>query len=324
MRVEVKNRARWMSSTSSALAALAQYFPPPAPPAGAKGTGFLGLSAADFPCQKVDTGHRCAGWNWQTLPDSIGRGSATVCPCFRGRMLVLSPLLELAGEFKEVTSCPVEGSSIELSAFAEVVSDVDMRCRILSWMYLVACGEYPEMQSEHDLLGLIEMPLSETQRQSMRWWGRLIELNQLVNNQFVTILTRSAIEKVYNRDGWVGLSKGLDQLKIPSGGLVLLCVNGLPLVSAGQQSGRLDWLEGFLSCVDEKRFGLSVLAKQPLLEPEQRRPEKAVTTFSDYRWQSKSKTSLQSGSFERLLRRGTWDRLLEALARADHLIHQRR
>jgi hypothetical protein len=190
-------------------------------------------------------------------------------------------------------------------------------------MYRAACGESPELQFEHGLEDLIEMPLSDPQRQSLRWWARLIELNQLVNNEFVTILTRSSLEKVFLRDGWVGLNKGLEQLRVPTGGMLLLCMNGLPLVPAGQQSGRLEWLDALLSVVDEMKLGVSVLARQPLLEPERKRTDKTSLSFSDYRWQAKSKTPQQGVSFERFLRRGSWDRFIEALARADHLLNQR-
>jgi hypothetical protein len=132
------------------------------------------------------------------------------------------------------------------------------------------------------------------------------------------VLTRSTLEQLHREGQAVSLHRALSQIPLKEGSLIVLFLNGQELSRSTHQSGRLDWLDAFFSALDERELGLVVLSKHPLFGVQ----DSDSFRKSGFRWRPHQAIEQSPLPFERLLPRGSWDRFLELLARADHILSQ--
>ena len=320
---QLKSHERWMIASASAMSSLARNFPASACARRVTEVGWATLSSEHFPCQKSDNSSRCPGWNWASNREGLGPFETVPCPCSQGRSLVLSPLLELAHEFSNEVNLPVTREMLPLRSFLRCSSESEFRLQILRWMHFSALFGFESIESVDWVEGYVAMPLEAAQRQALRWWARLTELNQLIHNKAFTLLTRRGLEELYAKGQILLISEALNQVHLKEGALVVLFMTGPELTAVGAHSNRMGWLEAFVSCIDERQLGLCLVARQPLLEPREQGDGFSKRPSADFRWKAKHGTADFSPSFESLLRRGVWDRLAEAIARGDHVLRAR-
>lgn len=320
---QLKSYERWMIATASAMRSLTRNFPASECARRVTEAGWETLSSKHFPCQKSDNSALCPGWNWSSPIEGLGPFKTVPCPCAQGRSLVLSPLLELAHEFSNEVDLPVTSEMASLRAFQRCTSESEFRLQILNWMHFSALSGFQAIDSVDWVEGYVAMPLEASQRQALRWWARLTELNQLIHNNVFTLLTRRGLEELYAKGQMLLVSQALNQIHLKEGALVVLFMTGSELAAVGAHSNRLGWLEAFISCIDERQLGLCLVARQPLLEPNDQIDGFSKRPSADFRWKAKHGIAEFAPPLESLLRRGVWDRLAEAIARGDHILRAR-
>lgn len=317
-----KNLERWMVATSAALRALTAYFPV-GDVINNSAEGKTGrLLPRLFPCQKTDE-KTCQGWTFVSTKPGLGAQGTALCPCARGQSTVLLPLVELAAEFAEEFVFPTHIPPTVTSTFVQAGHRSEFLFQILSWMHWAARMGFPARQDTSWIEQFVDMPLETHQRQAMRWWVRLIELNQLTNNQAFSLVTRRGIQDLYRQGQMVAIADGFERLSVNEESLLVLCLTGDALKAPGHHSQALAWFEAFLSCVDDARAGLCLIAAQPLLEDASSEMSFSQNMNKDYRWKVRRQSPGQTQALEHVLRRGTWDRLIEALARGEHILRAR-
>ncbi|MBM3383035.1 MAG: hypothetical protein FJY29_11410 [Betaproteobacteria bacterium] len=316
------NTERWMVATAAALRALTAYFPVGEVLNSAVSAAPGRLLPQFFPCQKsVDK--PCQGWTFASTKTGLGAQGAMLCPCARGQSAALLPLLELAEEFSGEFNLPAQSARPKKRTFTLAAERAEVLLQILGWMHWAAKMGFPPRQETAWVEEFVELPLETQQRQALRWWIRLVELNQLINNEVFTLLTRRSLQELYKRGQMIAIAHTFEQLSICDTSLVVLCLTGDALKPTGQHSQALAWFESFLSCMDDSRAGLCLIAAQPLLDDVSSEDSFSQDMSRDYRWRVRRHSAERSQSLERVLRRGSWDRLLEALARGDHLLRAR-
>jgi hypothetical protein len=319
MSEQVKSLERWMAATAAAMRALCAYFPVREALSSA-GEGERGrLSSKLFPCQKTDE-KLCQGWTFISSELGLGARPAVLCPCARGQSTVLLPLLELASEFSEEFVFPVHQPSAANKSFIQAEHRSGFLFHILNWMHWAARAGFSARQEANWIDQFVGLPLAPTQRQALRWWVRLLELNQLMNNQVFTLLTRRGLQELYRQGQMVAVADGIERLGVTENSIIVLCLTGEPLKATGQHSQALAWFESLISCVDDFGLGLCLIATQPLLEAPSPESSFHRSMNTEYRWKVRRQAPEQVQSLERVLRKGSWDRLIESLARGDRLL----
>lgn len=314
---EWSKREQWTTATVAALASLAENFPTESGGFQQSSAAWGELTPRNFPCQKSDLSSGCPGWSLGRDARFAAPGMARPCPCVCGRGLKFGPLLALAAEFPDRNPSLLSSMPSITSSFLKVESQLQLRAIALHWMWLAACAGF---RPQHEGLAIQQVQtaeLSPTQRQTLRWWTRLIELSGLVQNEVFTILTQSALENLYRQRGVVAQQVVFDSLRPEDGQIFVLLLNGNDLTPAGFHSERHAWLDSFLGIVDERQLGLSVVSRQPLLNPE--------TGFSgkksaEFRWKARHQVDGAQFALQQVVRRGAWDRLCESLARGELLM----
>lgn len=317
---QLNSRQRWLQSTAHALRMLALNFPANECARTLSSSGWSSLESVYFPCQKSDGGAPCPGWNWTFRPEGMGPFETALCPCVKGRSLLLAPLLELAQVFQTEFQLNDPRLRQRLSSFALCSNETFMKMELLNLMHLAATHEFPAKCRTDWVAECLEMNLENSQLQALRWWARLVELNQLVDNEVFTILLGSGMEAVYQKGQHVAVGRVFQQIRIPENALVVLALNGHELETVGAHSNRNAWFEAFVTCLDESQLGLVLLARQPLMVSNEVVPRSRMTTESDFRWRSRAHSQDTPPPLEKVLKRGVWDRLVEALARGDYLL----
>lgn len=319
----LKKQERWAQTTASALRMLALNFPASECAREVVAEGWGELRPTHFPCQKSDRYKPCPGWTWTSVREGLGPFKTSLCPCSHGRKMLLAPLLELAGEFLG-EYVPTEADFRRpLSAFSNCSSGSALKTELLKWMYWGASQGFVSKNQTNWLDEFVEFSLEEGQRQALRWWARLVELNQLVFNSVFTFLTNRSLENLYAQGQLVAMSRVIRQLNIGEEDLVILCLLDDHLQATGYHSSRNHWLESFVSLIDEHRLNLVLIAKQPLMQSRSHEFNQSKS-HAEFRFKARHGDMEFKNSLESILRQGTWDRLTEALARGDHILTQRR
>jgi len=316
------NHDRWMLSTAGAMGSLVENFPPRESQHGVYEGHWVALKEDRFPCQKSDETLNCPGWVWREAEPSRGPGCAVVCPCLQGKKMLWGPLLSVAQEFKKVSAQSFSARRMKLSAFLQCASDCEIQHALLSWLLHAAVNDFPPVQSGEWVSPFTSFELTMKQRQTLRWWARLVELNQLVHNSAFTVLTRAGVEELYQKGQQARLMDVFDQLQLQEGQCVVLSLSGDQLQPPGSHSERLAWLDALLTIIDDRSLGLSLITRQPLLIPEVYENAAKRREQADYRWKARHSAESERAiySLQSVLRRGAWDRLIEALTRANFLL----
>lgn len=317
---EWSKREHWTTATVEAFESLAKNFPAENIFFGSDAVVWGELTTRCFPCQKSDVSEKCPGWSLGPPPRFAAPGQARPCPCVCGRGLQFGPLLSLASEFAGGNGA----ASLEVVQLKSSFFHADTRQQLfslaLSWMWMAARMGFAPTQDG----GLIEQvrvsDLTVPQRQSLRWWTRLIELNALVQNNIFTVLTQTSLEKVYRQRGVVSLRTLVDNLALDEQQIVVLLFTGDELTPAGFHSEKHAWLDSFLNMVDEGMLALSIASCQPLFSNQS--PDSGRIS-AEFRWKARHRVDGAQFSIQQSLRKGTWDRLCESLARADALLRAR-
>jgi hypothetical protein len=98
---------------------------------------------------------------------------------------------------------------------------------------------------------------------------------------------------------------------------IVLALNGSILSPTGVHSMKNEWFETFVSLVDERCLGLCIVSQQPLLSEASGGLSRSK---GEYRWKAKHQLDGAKFSLQEVLKRGTWDRICEALARGERQI----
>lgn len=313
------NRDRWVEATHTAMQSLAVNMAA-YPDTLTSGEGWSPLGRDRFPCHKNDEGPRCEGWAEVFQPDAFVPGQVRRCPCSYGCSAPVSPLLSVAQELSADLAMGELQKSFRPAAFEILTSDSELRSRLLLWMYWAAQQRFLGLIDPGWLSDIARNRLSPPQRMSLKWWTRVVELSQLTQNQAFTVLTRASVEGLYRQGQTIAIQRAILQLKLPEGSLIVLFLNGHEFNRSTNQSSRLDWMEALFSSLDDQRLGLVLLSKHPLMAQGDTPHE--LARRNQYRWSSGRHQEQTPVAFERLLPRGSWDRLLELLARADHALNQ--
>ncbi|MFZ9521561.1 MAG: hypothetical protein ACO3A4_13885 [Silvanigrellaceae bacterium] len=313
--VDLKMSERWRSATAAALSSLSENFPINSSVRDVAGGVWGFLTPDRFPCQKPDTGPVCPGWALIADPGFATPGIARPCPCLMGRKMRLGGVLELAHEFQVTSAMAPDSGTVRLSPYLEVKSSGDFLNALLAWMWLAAAKSFSPGQPGSWVDEVDPACLSPLQRKSMRWWARLVELSSLAENQGFAIVMRSSIEFLCKDAHLEALSDYLDRLQSGDEKLLVLALNGSPLAPTGIHSPKNDWLEMFLSLVDDRCLGLCIVSQQPLVSTTS---DGSLRTKGEYRWKAKHQVDGVRFSVQEVLKRGSWDRLCEALARGEH------
>lgn len=306
----------WKSATRAALLALGVNFPAQKIGEFEDADQWGVLTSKSFPCQKSDNLSRCPGWALTGSVEMAVPGDARPCPCLMGRHLHFGHILEIAKEFRESEEFGGHAMSKSLAAYSVAANSPEMLSILMDWMWMAAVGSFKPLQEGHWLAPASRTSLGPEQLQTLRWWVRLVELSGLVSNESFTLILRSSVEKLYKSGQLAALHSMVDQLESQSEPLIVLALNGSELSPAGFHSERNAWLEGLLSIVDERCFGLCIIAKQPLFAVEKSRIAEKTT---EYRWKTGGSRNHLPFGLQDVLRRGAWDRLCEALARGEML-----
>jgi hypothetical protein len=310
-------RDRWLDATHSAMQSLAVNIATYMESlTGCDGWAQLGLE--QFPCQKTDAEPRCEGWVRLSQGTLYVPGQVSPCPCSLGRRSLLSPLLSVARELSAELSLTELKMSFQPCAFQRYSHDSGMRSGLMLWLHWAAQRRFHSLIDSGWTSQWDEHNLTHPQRLTLKWWARMTELSQLVQNQVFTVLTRSTLEQLHREGQAVSLHRALSQIPLKEGSLIVLFLNGQELSRSTHQSGRLDWLDAFFSALDERELGLVVLSKHPLFGVQ----DSDSFRKSGFRWRPHQAIEQSPLPFERLLPRGSWDRFLELLARADHILSQ--
>lgn len=276
------------------------------------------LTSSIFPCQKDGTEPHCLGWATLSEGALFTPQSTTPCPCAHGRNHHLLSMIYVAQELTGEHEPIARYRTFRPAAFRICPTDSGLRTQLMLWLHWGALRNAASTDDTRWLDTLAEVDLKPAQRLTLRWWARMFELNRLCKNSLFTVLTRTGIETLYRNGQMMSLSRLFDQLQLNDQSLVLLHMNGPELGRSTHQSNRLEWFESFLCMMDERGLGLAVHSKHPLFEVQGDSP--AGSGRQGFRWRPERPSGANVTSFERLLRRGGWDRMIELLARGDFLL----
>ncbi|NBW83190.1 hypothetical protein EBR21_15680 [bacterium] len=276
------------------------------------------MTPQHFPCQKPDADAPCLGWTLVADTGFAAPGVARPCPCISGRGMLLGGVVEVAHEFVSVEGLPTPAPMVpKISPFMEVLSREDFLHALITWMWLAASRSFPSAQPCAWIEEIDPAKLPALQRKSMRWWARLVELSALVDNQKFSVVMRSSLEFLCKESHLVALQDYLDRMQANEERFLVLALNGSPLSPTGMHSLKNDWFETFISMLDDRCLGLCIISKQPLLSDGSGGLSRSK---GEYRWKAKHQLDGAKFSLQEVLKRGTWDRMCEALARSEHQI----
>ncbi|MEN9809773.1 MAG: hypothetical protein RLZZ488_1340 [Pseudomonadota bacterium] len=309
----------WSDVTTAAFSGLAENFPADECLRQASSGVWGELTPARFPCQKSDTEVACPGWSLSAPAVFAAPSTASGCPCVLGRGMRFGTLIDVADEFLRHGEKVLANLPDRVEVVSVVSSQADFLAVILRWCWLSASSGYIAQQNVSWLEDVIIAELNAGQRQSLRWWSRLCELSGLVQNQNFSIVLRRSLEFMYRKSTLKAIHEVIDGIVVSEQQLIVLAIDGHPLAPSGFHSEKNMWLEAFLSAIDERSLGLCLIAKQPLLDEDSQR---SARSRSEYRWRAKHAGDGTHFSLQRVLRRGAWDRLCDALARGEAILNR--
>lgn len=282
--------------------------------------GWKAIEPRLFPCQKSDSGPRCEGWVLRSQNALFAPSQVSPCPCSLGRSSLMAPLLSVAHELSGEFSTGRIKKSFAPRAFQCLSHDSELRSCLMLWLHWAAQRHFQTFVGSTWISQLSKVSLSISQRQSLKWWARMTELSQLTQNQAFSVVTRRDMEQLYQQGQALSIQRAISQLSLKEESLVVLFLNGQELNRSTNQSSRLDWMEALFSALDEQKVGLVLISKHPLLSQPDSVSDDSLR--SGFKWKPSQRQEHSPRPFERLLPRGSWDRLLELLARADYLLAQ--
>jgi len=299
------------------LARLAEHFPAENAPYPTRRSHRVTLSRQSFPCQKTDVGHRCEGWVLSGQAAFAAPSVARSCPCAFGCDIQVDYLFEIAREVSRQEVSLLKSSMRSLSnltAYMHYQSVEELSNLTLDWMWFAHEKTYRSVLSHRWIQDLNQCRLSTEQRLALRWWERIVQLSILAHNEKFTLLLSSMLTFCHQNNLFNSV---YDLLNVQnSSGLrcVILAVNTNELSAVGFHSEKHAWLERIIAAIDERNLALCLIIAQPLMASATSDPFEGSGTF---RWRSKSRHEGQRKSLQEVLKRGTWDRLVAALARGD-------
>jgi hypothetical protein len=230
----------------------------------------------------------------------------------------LGGVVEVAHEFVSAEGLlpPVTAVS-RISPYLEVKSRDEFLHALLMWMWLAASSSLPPGQPCTWIEELDPAQMPALQRKSMRWWARLVELSALVDNQRFSVVMRSSLEFLCKEAQLEALRDYFDRMQSTEDRFIVLALNGSILSPTGVHSMKNEWFETFVSLVDERCLGLCIVSQQPLLSEASGGLSRSK---GEYRWKAKHQLDGAKFSLQEVLKRGTWDRICEALARGERQI----
>ncbi|MEY2987195.1 MAG: hypothetical protein RJB13_716 [Pseudomonadota bacterium] len=309
------SKERWVGATHNAMQSFAANLGSYLENLTSLG-GWCAIDLTQFPCQKSDASPRCEGWVRLSQNSLFVPSEVSPCPCNIGRRSLVAPLLSVAQELCAELSLTELKKSFHPGAFQRFSHDAELRSGLMMWLHWAARRQFRSSIDSDWISSFSETTLTSSQRQSLKWWARISELSQLIHNQAFTVVTRTAVEHLYRQGQAVSVHRAISQLSLSRESLVVLFLNGPELSRSTNQSSRLDWMDALFSALDESELGLVVLSKHPLFAKNGSTSE--FSRRSGFRWKSSQIQEHTQLPFERLLPRGSWDRLLELLARADY------
>lgn len=311
---EVHRYFSWIQSLVAAMTGVVNHFSDGNHELFAQSQHWDELRPDQFPCQKTSSQNGCLGWVLGPGESFAAPGLALECPCALGRRLKFGPLFEMAFELSKNAS-EIQGfSPAPLKAFVASESRADFFQNVLSWLWVAKTKSFSPLQSAPEMNHLGQVHLSVEQKNTLRWWLRLMELSQLVSNEKFVIFLQSTLRKSFEKGHAKSHHDIIDQLKITNDKCIVLAMNKGPLTPPGFNSEKHAWLESFISAVDDRYLGVCIIGHQPLLEFDSAQNTRAT---ADFRWRPSLRIKDDKCPLQHIVRRGTWDRLCEALARGE-------